>query len=232
MPVRYQPKDIEQRLRNMILEYITKPNVIILAVTPANTTIPSSDGLMLAKLADPEGARTIGVLTKIDLMDAATDVVDILSGRVIPLRLGYIPVINLSQRDIERGKSISLSLHAELSFFENHDAYKAMAQYCGIPYLSRKLVIHLIRSALPKIETKIQDVLTQCQNELADPDDMLREGTADPASLGLVIITKFCNEFRTKFKKFPQLGGPFYQAIIDFLRRQLDTTKKVVTDLT
>jgi dynamin 1-like protein len=52
----------------MILEYITKPNVIILAVTPANTTIPSSDGLMLAKLADPEGARTIGVLTKIDLM--------------------------------------------------------------------------------------------------------------------------------------------------------------------
>lgn len=68
MPVRYQPKDIEQRLRNMILEYITKPNVIILAVTPANTTIPSSDGLMLAKLADPEGARTIGVLTKIDLM--------------------------------------------------------------------------------------------------------------------------------------------------------------------
>ena len=40
------------------------------------------------------------MLTKIDLMDEGTDVVDILAGRIIPLRLGYVPVVNRGQRDI------------------------------------------------------------------------------------------------------------------------------------
>ena len=35
---------------------------------------------------DPEGLRTVGVLTKIDIMDAGTDCTDILANRVIPLR--------------------------------------------------------------------------------------------------------------------------------------------------
>ena len=52
----------------MIVKYISKPNSIILAVTPANTDLANSDGLRLARDVDPEGTRTIGVLTKIDLM--------------------------------------------------------------------------------------------------------------------------------------------------------------------
>ena len=55
--------------------------------------------------------------------------------------IGYVPVINRSQRDIDMGKSISQSLKEELSFFENHSAYKVKSQYCGIPYLSRKLAM-------------------------------------------------------------------------------------------
>jgi replication fork clamp-binding protein CrfC len=92
VPVGDQPKDIERQIKDMILKYITKPNAIILAVTGANTDLANSDGLKLAREVDPEGIRTIGVLTKIDLMDAGTDVVDILAGRVIPLRLGNFPI--------------------------------------------------------------------------------------------------------------------------------------------
>lgn len=88
VPVGDQPKDIERLIRDMILKYITKPNAIILAVTAANTDLANSDGLKLAREVDPEGVRTIGVLTKVDLMDSGTDVIDILAGRVIPLRLG------------------------------------------------------------------------------------------------------------------------------------------------
>lgn len=88
MPVGDQPKDIEKQIRDMLLKYITKPNAIILAVTAANTDLANSDGLKLAREVDPDGVRTIGVLTKVDLMDQGTDVVDILAGRVIPLRLG------------------------------------------------------------------------------------------------------------------------------------------------
>ena len=85
-----QPKDIERIIKDMILKVITKPNAIILAVTPANSDLANSDGLKLAQEVDPEGVRTIGVLTKVDLMDQGTDVVDILANRVIPLRLGIL----------------------------------------------------------------------------------------------------------------------------------------------
>lgn len=88
VPVGDQPKDIEKQIKDMILKYISKNNAIILAVTAANTDLANSDGLKLAREVDPDGLRTIGVLTKIDLMDPGTDVVDVLAGRVIPLRLG------------------------------------------------------------------------------------------------------------------------------------------------
>ncbi|KAK5014034.1 vacuolar protein sorting-associated protein 1, partial [Cryomyces antarcticus] len=89
VPVGDQPRDIERQIREMVLKQISKPNAIILAVTAANTDLANSDGLKLAREVDPEGQRTIGVLTKVDLMDEGTDVVDILAGRIIPLRLGY-----------------------------------------------------------------------------------------------------------------------------------------------
>ncbi|OAQ34283.1 hypothetical protein K457DRAFT_121970 [Linnemannia elongata AG-77] len=200
LPVGDQPKDIERQIKDMIVKYITKPNAIILAVTAANTDLANSDGLKLAREVDPEGARTIGVLTKIDLMDAGTDVVDILAGRIIPLRLGYVPVVNRGQRDIDTKKSITRSLEGERSFFENHSAYKSKAQYCGTPYLSRKLnmiLMHHIRNTLPEIKAKIQAALVKYQVELAGLGDMLGEGSAGQASIVLNIITEFCNEFRT-----------------------------------
>jgi replication fork clamp-binding protein CrfC len=139
VPVGDQPRDIERQIKDMVLKQISKPNAIILAVTAANTDLANSDGLKLAREVDPEGQRTIGVLTKVDLMDDGTDVVDILAGRIIPLRLGYVPVVNRGQRDIENKKAISYALEHERQFFENHKAYRNKASYCGTPYLARKL---------------------------------------------------------------------------------------------
>jgi replication fork clamp-binding protein CrfC len=145
VPVGDQPKDIERQIRDMVLKYISKPNAIVLAVTAANQDLANSDGLQLAREVDPEGQRTIGVLTKVDLMDEGTDVVDILAGRIIPLRLGYVPVVNRGQRDIENKRPISYALEHEKNFFESHKAYRNKASYCGTPYLARKL--NLVRYA-------------------------------------------------------------------------------------
>lgn len=139
VPVGDQPKDIERQIREMVLKQISRPNAIILAVTAANQDLANSDGIQLARQIDPEGQRTIGVLTKVDLMDEGTDVVDILAGRVIPLRLGYVPVVNRGQRDIENKRLISFAIEHEKNFFENHKAYQNKASYCGTPYLARKL---------------------------------------------------------------------------------------------
>ncbi|KAI8142686.1 Dynamin central region-domain-containing protein [Fennellomyces sp. T-0311] len=197
VPVGDQPKDIEKQIREMILKYITKPNAIILAVTAANTDLANSDGLKLAREVDPEGLRTIGVLTKVDLMDQGTDVIDILAGRMIPLRLGYVPVINRGQRDIEQKKPISKALDAERDFFENHPSYRSKAQYCGTPFLARKLnmiLMHHIKNTLPEIKAKIQNALTKYQQELLTLGDPLND---NHASMVLNIITEFCTEFRT-----------------------------------
>lgn len=68
VPVGDQPRDIERQIRAMINTYIERPGTIILAVTAANTDLANSDGLQLAREKDPHGERTIGVLTKVDLM--------------------------------------------------------------------------------------------------------------------------------------------------------------------
>lgn len=196
VPVGDQPKDIEKQLRDMSLKFISKPNAIILAVTAANTDLANSDGLKLAREVDPEGLRTIGVLTKVDLMDKGTDVVDILAGRVIPLRLGYVPVVNRGQKDLDSRKSILKALDAEREFFENHPAYSSKAQYCGTPFLARKLhmiLLHHIRATLPEIKGKISLNLQKFQAELAALGDI---NDGNYSNMILSIITEFTADFR------------------------------------
>ena len=195
VPVGDQPPDIERQIKDMLLKYISKPNAIILSVNAANTDLANSDGLKLAREVDPEGTRTIGVLTKVDLMDQGTDVIDILAGRVIPLRYGYIPVINRGQKDIEHKKTVREALENERNFFENHPSYSSKAHYCGTPYLAKKLnsiLLHHIRQTLPEIKAKIEATLKKYQNELIN----LGPETMDSASsVVLSMITDFSNEY-------------------------------------
>merc|ERR1712212_1462953 len=85
-----QPQDIEIQIRDMLLQFVTKENCIILAVSPANSDLANSDALKLAREVDPGAMRTIGVITKLDLMDEGTDARDILENKTLPLRRGYI----------------------------------------------------------------------------------------------------------------------------------------------
>ncbi|KAF2096165.1 V-type ATPase [Rhizodiscina lignyota] len=197
VPVGDQPKDIERQIKEMVVKQISKPNAIILAVTAANTDLANSDGLKLAREVDPEGQRTIGVLTKVDLMDEGTDVVDILAGRIIPLRLGYVPVVNRGQKDIETKKAISYALEAEKNFFENHKAYRNKSSYCGTPYLARKLNLILmmhIKQTLPDIKNRITSSLQRYSAELQQLGDSM---LGNPSNIILNLITEFSNEYRS-----------------------------------
>lgn len=70
------------------------------------------------------GVRTIGVLTKLDLMDEGTNAREILENKVLPLRRGYVGVVNRSQKDIDGNKDIRAALAAERKFFLSHSAYR------------------------------------------------------------------------------------------------------------
>ncbi|PIO53051.1 hypothetical protein TELCIR_25632, partial [Teladorsagia circumcincta] len=81
----------------MLVTYISNPSSIILAVTPANQDFATSEPIKMAREVDPEGQRTLAVLTKLDLMDQGTDAMDVLMGKVVPVKLGIIGVVNRSQ---------------------------------------------------------------------------------------------------------------------------------------
>lgn len=78
VPIKGQPADIAEQISKLTYNYISTPNTLILALTAANTDLANSDALKLAREVDPDGERTIGVVTKIDLMDEGTDALDLL----------------------------------------------------------------------------------------------------------------------------------------------------------
>nr|XP_057906406.1 dynamin-3 isoform X4 [Doryrhamphus excisus] len=181
-----QPVDIEHQIRDMLLQFITKESCLILAVTPANTDLANSDALKIAKEVDPQGLRTIGVITKLDLMDEGTDAKDILENKLLPLRRGYIGVVNRSQKDIDGKKDIRAALAAERKFFLSHPAYRHMAERMGTPHLQKALNQQLtnhIRDTLPGLRSKLQSQLLSLEKEVEEyknfrPDDPTRKTKA------------------------------------------------------
>uniref|UniRef100_A0A8C9ZMR9 Dynamin-2 n=1 Tax=Sander lucioperca TaxID=283035 RepID=A0A8C9ZMR9_SANLU len=181
-----QPVDIEHQIRDMLLQFITKESCLILAVTPANTDLANSDALKIAKEVDPQGLRTIGVITKLDLMDEGTDAKDILENKLLPLRRGYIGVVNRSQKDIDGKKDIRAALAAERKFFLSHPGYRHMAERMGTPHLQKTLNQQLtnhIRDTLPGLRSKLQSQLLSLEKEVEEyknfsPDDPTRKTKA------------------------------------------------------
>ena len=80
----------------MCRRYAEVVRTIILCVIPANADITTSDALQMAREIDPKGIRTLGVITKVDIMDAGTNARSMILGNEVPLRLGYVAVKNRS----------------------------------------------------------------------------------------------------------------------------------------
>ncbi|XP_076128132.1 dynamin-1-like protein isoform X4 [Alosa pseudoharengus] len=192
VPVGDQPKDIELQIRELILKYISNPNCIILAVTAANTDMATSEALKVAREVDPDGRRTLAVVTKLDLMDAGTDAMDVLMGRVIPVKLGLIGVVNRSQLDINNKKSVADAIRDEHAFLQKK--YPSLANRNGTKYLARtlnRLLMHHIRDCLPELKTRINVLAAQYQSLLGS----YGEPVEDQSSTLLQLITKFATEY-------------------------------------
>lgn len=144
------------------MQYTQPKTAIIMAVSPANQDLANSDALKLARKVDPYGDRTIGVLTKVDLMDEGTNVLEIIQGMVYPLKLGYIGVVCRSQKDILSGKPIKEALVAESNFFKTSVTYAPYANQLGTHFLCRTLnviIVKHIKRCLPIIRSKITSML-------------------------------------------------------------------------
>lgn len=197
VPVGDQPLNIEEQTRKLTLKYIDKPDCIILAVTPANADMATSESIKIAKQVDPDGVRTLAVITKVDLMDEGTDAWDMLTGKVIPVKLGIIGVINRSQKDIKDDKSIKDSLIDEAEFFRRN--YKSIAAISGSPYLTKtvqSLLVSHIKNCIPRLKDRVGQDLSNKRMELLQ----LGDGKLDKPTLLLDLMTKFSSTYISAIK--------------------------------
>ena len=152
--------------------YIEDSNVIILAISSATEDIENSVSIKLAKKYDPEGKRTIGVITKVDLMNEGTNWVKTLQGEKFKLKHGFVAVKWRSPNDIKNKLSIRDWLCEEEDFFRNKEnGYSEIAHQQGIRFLREKasdlLKNHLI-NYLPKIQKDIKGNFDFKVNELSN----------------------------------------------------------------
>ncbi|XP_072810612.1 dynamin-1-like protein isoform X6 [Vicugna pacos] len=212
VPVGDQPKDIELQIRELILRFISNPNSIILAVTAANTDMATSEALKISREVDPDGRRTLAVITKLDLMDAGTDAMDVLMGRVIPVKLGIIGVVNRSQLDINNKKSVTDSIRDEYAFLQKK--YPSLANRNGTKYLARtlnRLLMHHIRDCLPELKTRINVLAAQYQSLLNSYGEPVDDKSATLLQLITKFATEYCNtiEGTAKYIETSELSLPF-----------------------
>lgn len=199
-----QVEDIEKLTREMTMHYIKDPRTIILAVLPANQDMSTSDSLQLARLADPQGIRSIGVVTKLDIMDQGTDACKMLRGEDIPLRLGYVGVKMRSQQDISDNKPVKNALKDEKEWFENHRLYSKLPPgLVGTTTLIDKLTKILfkhIRRLLPEIKKEINEKRRSVQDRLEELGNGIPLEETGRVQLMWTMITDYCEMFKNTIR--------------------------------
>lgn len=190
-----QPDNIEKITRAMAHRYVSDPRTIILCVVPANADMTTSDGLQMARQLDPKGIRTIGVITKIDIMDRGTNAKRMIMNQEVTLRLGYVGVKNRAQEDIINRIPVQEAIDKERSYFASHPVYSTMPPgLLGCDTLTTKLTKILfthIKHNLPDIIKEIRSKLKDTEAELTDLGPPMPSSAADKMHLLWNMITEF-----------------------------------------
>ncbi|MFS8024080.1 putative dynamin central domain, dynamin, GTPase region, GTPase effector domain, Dynamin superfamily [Helianthus anomalus] len=212
-----QSDSIVKEIENLVRSYIEKPNCIILAVSPANQDLATSDAIQISREVDPKGERTFGVLTKIDLMDQGTDAVDILEGRSYRLNFPWIGVVNRSQADINKNVDMISARKREREYFTNLPEYSHLANRMGSEHLGKLLSKHLesvIKSRIPGLQSLISRTILDLETEL----NRLGRPIAVDAGGKLYMIMEICRAFDQIFKEHLdgiRPGGEKVYAVFD-----------------
>ncbi|KAM4044063.1 LOW QUALITY PROTEIN: interferon-induced GTP-binding protein Mx2-like [Anomaloglossus baeobatrachus] len=166
-----QPQDIGQQIKRMIKKYIQRQETINLAVVPSNVDIATTEALEMAREVDPNGERTLGILTKPDLVEGSeADVVSVVRNLVYTLKKGYMIVKCRGQSEIQSNTSLETALQNERSFFTDHEHFGVLLeeQRATIPS-AEKLTVELvapISRTIPNLESQIKTKLQEAEKKV------------------------------------------------------------------
>uniref|UniRef100_A0A3P8PUU5 Interferon-induced GTP-binding protein Mx n=1 Tax=Astatotilapia calliptera TaxID=8154 RepID=A0A3P8PUU5_ASTCA len=227
-----QSEDIGEQIKRLIQNNIRKQETISLVVVPCNVDIATTEALRMAQQVDPEGERTLGILTKPDLVDKGTEenVVKIVHNEVIPLKKGYMVVKCRGQKEITEKVSLSEALKNEEAFFEEHAHFQTLFDegQATVPKLAEKLtleLVHHIQKSLPRLDEQIQKKLKQTRANL----DKLSNGPPSDAieRLGFLIDVTFTQD-AISLTKGEELKCGYKSSIFSLLRGQFAVWREAI----
>ncbi|CAM8935615.1 unnamed protein product [Rhodiola kirilowii] len=220
-----QHESIVQDIENMVRGFIEKPNCIILAISPANQDLATSDAIKISREVDPKGERTFGVLTKVDLMDQGTNAVDILEGRSYKLQYPWVGVVNRSQADINKSVDMIAARRKEREYFATSPEYKHLTHRMGSEHLGKMLSKHLenvIKSRIPGLQSLINKTIIELETELK----RLGKPIATDTGGKLYTVMEICRAFDVIFKEHLDGTRPGGDKIYSVFDNQLPSALK------
>ncbi|XP_028261295.1 interferon-induced GTP-binding protein Mx-like [Parambassis ranga] len=232
--VQNQPLNICDLIKRLIQKFIKKQETISLVVVPCNVDIATTEALNMAQQVDPNGERTLGVLTKPDLVDKGTEetMVKILLNEIIPLKKGYMMVKCRGQQEITERVSLTEATEREEAFFKDHAYFQIVYDegQATVPKLAEKLTLELvdhIQKSLPRLEEQIDKKLKQTRAKL----DKYGNGPPSDAtkSLGFLIdrVTAFTQD-AINLTKGEELKCGVRSSIFSILRKHFTAWKETI----
>ncbi|XP_048014344.1 interferon-induced GTP-binding protein Mx-like [Megalobrama amblycephala] len=204
VPIKGQPEDIGNQIKSLITKFIKIKETINLVVVPCNTDIATTEALKMAQEVDPEGIRTIAILTKPDLIDKGTEknILDIIQNKVIPLRKGYIMVKCRGQQQINENISLEEAAQMERDFFQNHDYFRCLLNEdkATNKSLAIKLTQHLvdhIKKSLPQLNEQIKKQLWDLRNKLKEYKAGPPQDPKGAKQFLIEILTRFNDQIKS-----------------------------------
>lgn len=235
-----QPFELKKKIRQLCEKYLSEPN-IILAISAADVDLANSAALRAAKASDPQGLRTIGVITKLDLVPPEV-ARKILTNKKYPLKMGYVGVITKSpgsskthiglfgnRQKVEQsqiGNAIEpqqlITRQFEKSYFKDN---KAEFAHCEVS--TKRLREKLIKILEISMSNALEPTSMLIQQELDDTSYLFkvefndRQLTPKSYLLNNVDILKLgIKEFQEKFHRNELksiLKADLDQRVLDFL---------------
>jgi replication fork clamp-binding protein CrfC len=219
-----QPTDMKIKIQDLCDKYIQAPNVI-LAISAADVDLANSTALRASRRVDPRGERTIGVVTKMDLVDPVRGA-QILSDKNYPLRLGYVGVVckvpQESKSLFSRGSAsiTSLITKNETAFFGAHPETfgpesKANVTV-GTPALRKKLM-HVLEATM---SASLKTTSEAIHHELAEASYEFKVQYNERPLSAESYLAESLDAFKHGFKKISESFGR--NEVREIVKKELD----------
>lgn len=203
---RDQPEELKQKISDLCDKYIQPPNVI-LAISAADVDLANSTALRASRRVDPRGQRTIGVITKMDLVDPDRGA-EQLSDKKYPLRLGYVGVVcKIPQAGLfTRGGNVTNAIvKNENAYFSAHPMQFGPASELniGTPTLRKKLM-HVLEQTMASSLAGTRDAIVQ---ELEEATYEFKVQYNDRPLSAESYLAESLDSFKHAFKEFSEHFG-------------------------